>query len=268
VDFVVVGFGLGALGVLLGVVMLGWLAPRSQRTAARVTSPDAAARGRALTAEHRGTGQAFVYAGGAMLLATVAGLVGSLDDRTGAFLVTTTATVSAVGILLGGYLQRVRNPMPPRRRTRSASAASAFSVTARRTIEMPSLFADEPPPVQDPAPAESGVEEPPSVDFAANESREAAIGDEEMTLSAPAVGGAFASEATDPGPLVDSPVVAETTDSGSRQPADRAADSGSDDANLMETGDHQAVGQAPPSTHSTESPSARPDDEDPSSGHS
>ena len=72
-DFVVVGFGLGALGVLLGVVMLGWLAPRSQRAAARVSAPDDAARRRAVAAEHRGTGQAFLYAGGAVLLATVAG---------------------------------------------------------------------------------------------------------------------------------------------------------------------------------------------------
>ena len=76
VDFVVVGFGLGALGVLLGVVMLGWLAPRSQRAATRVSAPDDAARHRALAAERHGTGRAFLYAGGAMLLTTVAGLSG------------------------------------------------------------------------------------------------------------------------------------------------------------------------------------------------
>jgi len=133
VDFVVVGFGLGALGVLLGVVMLGWLAPRSQRAAARVSAPDAAARHRAVAAEHRVNGQAFLYAGGAMLLATVAGLVGSLDDRTGAFLVTTTATVAAVGILLRGYLQRARNPVPPRRPARRrAPRLAATSAPATR----------------------------------------------------------------------------------------------------------------------------------------
>jgi hypothetical protein len=268
VDFVVVGFGLGALGVLLGVVMLGWLAPRSQRAAARVSSPEAAARGRAIAAEHRGTGRAFLYAGGAMLLATVAGLVGSLDDRTGALLVTTTATVSAVGILLAGYLQRVRNPMPPRRAIRSASAASASSATASQPIETLSLFADEPPRVQDPAPAESGVDEPRSVDFAASESREPAIIVEEMAPLPPTVGDAFASGATDSASLVDTPIAAETTDSGSWQPADRTADNGSDDADLVETQDHQAVGQAAPSTHSPEATPSRPDDEDPSSGHS
>ena len=268
-DFVVVGFGLGALGVLLGVVMLGWLAPRSQRAAARVSSPDAAARGRAIAAEHRGTGQAFVYAGGAMLLATIAGLVGSLDDRTGAFLVTTTATVSAVGILLAGYLQRVRNPMPPRRRTRSASAASASSVTAPRSIEMLSFFADEPPRVQDPAPAESDVEEPRSVDFAASESR--AGSDQRRGDDAIAAGGR-AARSHPARPILHRwtihPSSAETTDSGSWQPADRAAGNGSDDADLAETEDHQAVGQAAPSTHSTEATPSRPDDDDPSSGHS
>ncbi len=84
-----------------------------------------------------------------MLLATVAGLVGSLDDRTGAFLVTTTATVAAVGILLAGYLQRARNPVPPRRRTRSAPAASASIVTAPPPVDIPSFLADESPWAQD-----------------------------------------------------------------------------------------------------------------------
>jgi hypothetical protein len=115
VDFVVVGLGLGALSVLLGVVMLGWLAPRAQRAAARTASPDDAARDLAVAAEQRGTGHAFLYAGAAMLLATTGGLAGALDDRTGALLVTTTATVAAIGILLGGYLHRARNPVPRRR---------------------------------------------------------------------------------------------------------------------------------------------------------
>jgi nucleoid-associated protein YgaU len=115
VDFVVVGLGLGALSVLLGVVMLGWLAPRAQRAAARTASSDDAARDLAVAAEQRGTGHAFLYAGTAMLLATTGGLAGALDDRTGALLVTTTATVAAIGILLGGYLHRARNPVPRRR---------------------------------------------------------------------------------------------------------------------------------------------------------
>jgi hypothetical protein len=233
VDFVVVGFGLGALGILLGVVMLGWLAPRSQRAATRVSSPDDAARCRANAAEHRGTGQALLYAGGAMLLATVAGLVGSLDDRTGALLVTTTATVAAVGILLAGYLQRVRNPTPPRRRPRPVPAASASLATTPRPGDIPSFFADEPPRVQDSAPAENDSEGP----------------------------------ATDPAPLGDAPVVAETIDSGSGQPAARSAGNGSDDGDLAETEEAKAMGHASPAARATESSPSRPDD-DSSSGHS
>ena len=101
-DFVVVGFGLGALGVLLGVVMLGVAgatvaASRGARLRAGRRGPPPSRRGRA-SRDRAG----LLYAGGAMLLATVAALAGSLDDRTGAFLVTTTATVAAVGILLAG----------------------------------------------------------------------------------------------------------------------------------------------------------------------
>ena len=124
-DFVVVGLGLGALGVLLGVVMLGWFAPRAQRAAAKAVAPDDAARDLAVAAEQRGTGQAFLYAGAAMLLATTGGLAGALDDRTGALLVATTATVAAIGILLAGYLHRTRNPVPRRRRPSPAAEPSA-----------------------------------------------------------------------------------------------------------------------------------------------
>jgi hypothetical protein len=234
VDFVVVGFGLGAVGVLLGVVILGWLAPRSQRAAARVSAVDDAARCRALAAEHRGTGQAFLYAGGAMLLATAAGLLGSLDDRTGAFLVTTTATVAAVGILLAGYLQRARNPMPPRRRARSAPPSS---VTAPSPTDTRIFLADPSPQVQNLA--ESVVESPhaempPTSDF----DPEAFVADETAPVP-PAASAAFSSGANDPAPLGDSPVVADVTDARSWQP-----------------GDH------------TESSPSRPDEEDPSSGHS
>ena len=265
-DFVVVGFGLGALGVLLGVVMLGWLAPRSQRAAARVSAPDDAARHRAVAAEHRGTGQAFLYAGGAMLLATVAGLVGSLDDRTGAFLVTTTATVAAVGILLAGYLQRARNPVPPRRRTRSAAVASASIVTTPPPVDTPSFLADEPPWAQDPAPAERDVE-PPIRDFPAGDSAEEAIIVEEKAPLAAQRPAATSSGATDPDPLGDSRIAAETTDSGSWHPADRTAGNGSGDTDAAETEDAENAGYVAPTARATESSPSQPDDEDPSSGH-
>jgi hypothetical protein len=265
VDFVVVGFGLGALGVLLGVVMLGWLAPRSQQAAARVSSPDDAARHRALAAERHGTGQAFLYAGGTMLLATVAGLVGSLDDRTGAFLVTTTATVAAIGILLMGYLQRTRNPMPARRRTRSAPAASASIVTASPPADTSSFLAAEPPGVRDPDWAENDLQEPPTVVLPPSDPDGEAIVVEEM-----ANGGsdAFSSGATNPGPLGDSPSSAETIDFESWRLADQAADNGSDDTDLAETDEAMDAGSVAPVTHVTELSRSRSDDEDPSSGHS
>ena len=267
-DFVVVGFGLGALGVLLGVVMLGWLEPRSQQAAVRVSSPDDAARHRALAAERHGTGQAFLYAGGAMLLVTVAGLVGSLDDRTGAFLVTTTATVAAIGILLVGYLQRVRNPMPARRRTRSAPVANASMVTTPPLADIPSFLADDPPWVQDAARAENGPQEPPLDVFPASDSDEEAIIVEEMAPLATGSSGAFSSGATDPDPPDDSPIVAETIDGASWRPAAQRADNGSNDTDLAETEEAMDAGSVAPFAHVTESSRSRPDDEDPSSGDS
>jgi hypothetical protein len=125
VDFVVVGFGLGALGILLGVVLRGWLAGRCERAAARAADPAVAAYERANAAECRGAGQAFLAAGGAVILATVGGLAGALDDRSGALLVTTTATVAALGIIFWGYLYRSRHPLPPRPRRQKPLASIA-----------------------------------------------------------------------------------------------------------------------------------------------
>ena len=267
VDFVVVGFGLGALGVLLGVVMLGWLAPRWQRAAARLSSPDDAARCQALAAEHRGTGQAFLYSGGAMLLATVAGLAGSLDDRTGAFLVTTTATVATVGILLAGYLQRARNPVPPRRRTRSAPAASA-STGPTPPPDISSFLAEEPPRVQDPVPVESAVDDYDAEILPAGDSgAEVGITEDKAALL-PAPGGAFSSDATDSEPLGDPPIPAEPPDTRSWQPSDHTSCNGSEDTLSAETEDAKTAGYGPPAAPSAESSPFRRDEEDPSSGQS
>lgn len=267
-DFVVVGFGLGALGVLLGVVMLGWLEPRSRRAAALVSSPDDATRHRALAAERHGTGQAFLYAGGALLLATVAGLVGSLDDRTGAFLVTTTATVGAIGILFVGYLQRVRNPVPARRRTRSTPVASSSLVAAPPLADIPSFLADEPAPVPDSARAENGLQEPPLDVRPASVSDGDAIAVEEMAPLAAGGSGAFPSSATDPGPPDDSPFAAESIDAASWRRAAERADNGSDDTDLAEIGEARDAGSVSPVSRMTESARSRSDDEDPSSGDS
>jgi type II secretory pathway pseudopilin PulG len=137
VDFVVVGLGLGAAGILCGVVMLGWLAGRGERAAARAATAADRAYEAAMAAARRETGRALLGAGCAVLIATIAALAGSLDDRTGAYFVTTTVTVAALGLLLWGYLYHSRHPVPPRRRTRAA-AAVAPAATERRS-RLPTL---------------------------------------------------------------------------------------------------------------------------------
>ena len=261
-DFVVVGFGLGALGVLLGVVMLGWLAPRTQRAAARTRSSAEAARCRAVAAEHRGTGQALLYSGGTMLLVTVAALAGSLDDRTGAFLVTTTATVAAVGILLTGYLQRARNPVPPRRRTRTSPAASASLVTTP-PIDTPPFLATEPSWLQDAVPVASDFESPPSEDSPAGDPSGAAILTEDSGLPASAASGDLSTDATETDPLADSPIAVETTDSGIWHPADHTSGTRSEDTDSVESGDAQNTGQVAPTARLNESSPSGTDEEDP-----
>jgi hypothetical protein len=262
VDFVVVGFGLGALGVLLGVVMLGWLAPRAQRAAARVSSPDDVVRCQVIAAEHRGTGQALLYSGGAMLLATVAALAGSLDDRTGAFLVTTTATVAAVGILLTGYLQRARNPVPPRRRTRSAPVASASLVTTP-PVDTPSFLGDDAPWVQNAVPADSAIEESHTELPSTGDADGEAIIVEERAPSRSAVSGEDSSNAIERDLLGDSPIAAETTDSGIRQPAGHAPGSTSGGTDLAGNEVSGNAGGIVSTGHSIGSTSSGTDEEDP-----
>ena len=122
-DFVVVGLGLSALSVLTGVLLLGWRLPLAERRLSAASGPQAAAAD-AAAAAIRGAGHVMLASGGAIVLATVGALAASLDDRTGAFLVVTTVTVAALGILVWGY--RNRNAIPwlaPRRRPLPAGAA-------------------------------------------------------------------------------------------------------------------------------------------------
>jgi hypothetical protein len=203
-----------------------------------------------------------------MLLATVAGLAGSLDDRTGAFLVTTTATVAAIGILLVGYLQRTRNPMPARHRTRSAVVASSSIVTTAPPADTPSFLADEDAWVEDPAQVENGLQEPPSDALRASDADGEAILIEETAPLAAGGSDAFSSGVDDSGPPGDSPTAAEPTDSASWRLADSAADNGSEDTDLAETEEAMDAGSATRVRHLTGLSRSRPDDEDPSSGDS
>lgn len=132
-DFVVVGLGLGALAILGGVVLLGIVAGHWDRQAARAAAPDSAAYGQAIAGERRAFGLSLIWAGGAMFLATIGALAGSLDDNTGALLVATTATVAALGILVREYFYRVRHPRPRRPRPQSAAPTQSGVALAAAT---------------------------------------------------------------------------------------------------------------------------------------
>ena len=136
-DFVVVGLGLGALSILGGVVSLGWLAERWARLASRATTPDDRAYATAMAAARGGLGRALLGAGSAVLIATVGALAGSLDDRTGAYVVTTTVTVASLGLLIWTYRDRARHPSPPRRRPRKPVAEPR--PPAARRVALPML---------------------------------------------------------------------------------------------------------------------------------
>jgi hypothetical protein len=161
VDFVVVGLGLGALAMLLGIVLLAGVAPRRARLA-RNAPPAEARRNLALAAHRRGAGQALIYAGAAIFLATLRGLAGSLDARTGAFLVATTTTVAALGLLVWGYLDHLRNPVPPPTRARIATADSARPPETRPLIAAPEAASANGHGREVLHPAEAGVAKAPA----------------------------------------------------------------------------------------------------------
>jgi hypothetical protein len=203
-----------------------------------------------------------------MLLATVAALGGSLDDRTGAFLVTTTATVAAVGILLMGYLQRTRNPVPPRRRTRSAPAARASMVTTPR-VDTPSFVVDEPPSVQDAGPAASTIEEShtdPELPSTGDADEEAILV-KELAPSRPAASGEDSSGAIASDPLRDAPRAVETTGSGIWQPADLATGNTSDGTDFAGNEDARNAEEVVSTGRSSGSSPSGTDEEDPPPKH-
>jgi hypothetical protein len=202
-----------------------------------------------------------LYSGGAMLLVTVAALGGSLDDRTGAFLVTTTATVAAVGILLAGYLQRARNPAPPRRRTRTAPAAST-SMLMTPPIDSPSFLVDEPPWVQDAVPGESDVAESAAEILPTDDQSAGATIAEHRAPLLPAPSGEDSAGAVERDPLADSPIAVATPDSGSRQPAGHTSGIGTEYTDPAESVDTHNAGHVAPTARLTESSGYGTDDED------
>ena len=151
-DFVVVGLGLGACAMLAGVILLGWSLPRAERVQAS-SSLHARTYAEERVAAIRGAGQVMLSAGGAILLATIGALAGSLDDRTGAFFVVTTVTVAALGILVWGF--RILDALPwlaPRPRARKTPPRRPDSLTA-----LPVVLAA-------PAPAPNGMHAAPGTE--------------------------------------------------------------------------------------------------------
>lgn len=141
-DFVVVGLGLGALAILAGVILLGWVTGRWQRAAASAATLDDARYARAIAVSRQSAGQALLFAGGAILLATIGALAGALDDQTGAFLVTTTTTVAAVGFLIWEHLARLRNPIPAKARPHAPAAPRRAAANPERSLPF-AMAADE-----------------------------------------------------------------------------------------------------------------------------
>jgi hypothetical protein len=99
VDFVVVGFGFAALGVLVGV-LLGDAGPRRRRVAPTVPLPAAECERRiAWGRACRAGGRVVTLAGLTVAAVTVLALVVGLGDRAGAVLVMATLALAMVAIL-------------------------------------------------------------------------------------------------------------------------------------------------------------------------
>jgi hypothetical protein len=207
VDFVVVGFGLGALSVLLGVVMLSRAAGQADRAA----------------------GRACLYAGAAVLLATVGALAGSLDDRTGAYFVTTTVTVAALGFLVWNFLQRARHGPPAP--LRPESRARAVPPAAR--AEFPS-FADaasweSDPHIEIELVSDAGVASPVRADRDERGCAEAdeAAGGTVASAAEPTAETAGAEQGTDAEPASTADIAAEHDRAGDQRSLARSAARGS-----------------------------------------
>lgn len=134
-DFVVVGFGFGALGVVLGFSLrdLGpWLRriPRE-----RELSGDESARRVAWGRACRAAGAAIAIAGGAVWLVAVVALLAGTSDRDGLLLVMGALALAVLGLVIWGasYVRRYHPRSPrPRPTPRAARAASASSGDERR----------------------------------------------------------------------------------------------------------------------------------------
>jgi len=168
VDFVVVGFGLGALAVLLGLALRDrgpwfWrVSPWRELASPLLVQRVAWGRG------CRAGGLVLALAGGAVLLVTVVALLAGADDRPGLLLVAGTITLAAAGVLawLLAYLRFAHPDLwSPRRPAPTPVAASAFSPepvapSPAQTVERPWLPAA--PSHVDATSADAQLDQPPA----------------------------------------------------------------------------------------------------------
>ncbi|MCA9877326.1 MAG: hypothetical protein KC442_06080 [Thermomicrobiales bacterium] len=254
-DFVVIGLGLGALALLAGLALLCLTAPRWARRAAAATHPADATYARAVGAERQATGQSLLAVGGVLLLTTVGGVSAGVDDKAGAFLLSSVATVAALGLIGWDALYRRQHPRPPQRRpapppaSREAAAplplpaqhaaASTTTVTTvrRRVLPARQRPGAAPPPVERPeAPAAAdrspdGTPAPATAPAGATADEAApaeATGPKDAAEAAPELGDdAPHPPDTEPAPPDDAP---EPPDETARRPATVAAATGAEPA--------------------------------------
>lgn len=143
-DFVVVGLGVGALALLLGLSIreLGsrWWSIRPDEP---LSTPDQARR-LAIGRVSRAGGGVLSLAGGLILIATVAAIALGLPDRTGAIVVMAVVTIAVLGTVAWGavYARRyhprgsrprrslaAREPLPDQRPSLAGTIDAAFGET-------------------------------------------------------------------------------------------------------------------------------------------
>jgi len=134
VDFVVVGFGLGALAVLLGFALRDVGARWSRVRDGTVLPAGALARRVARGRACRAGGRALAVGGGAACGATLVALLAGVGDRTGATLVLAVLLLAFAALLVWSFAYAHRyHPRPRRRRVPVSATAQGTAATGRAT---------------------------------------------------------------------------------------------------------------------------------------
>jgi hypothetical protein len=180
VDFVVVGLGVGALAILLGLTIreVGsrWW---SIQPDAPLSSPEQARR-LAIGRAGRSGGTVLSLAGTFILIATIAAIALNLPDRTGAIVVMAVVTIAVLGtVVWGAVYARRSHPRSAHRTRRPRPAAEPLPVqrpSLAGTID--AAFAGDPPVAgseADHRQDDGNLDPPPSGPFAPATEPEPAI---------------------------------------------------------------------------------------------